>query len=154
MEPRQRRACKLPAVCKFVDLWTQYIHAVKTPNAAFMGDTAKKTAGGPSALITPGPQLTGDDTADPVVQTLCVEGLGCFRYGVQLYLTRRFQAVIGADVGRFIGVGFGLDLLCLRFRRRDVVVFAQVYIPVYRRRILRLDDVGVSNNRTLFRISK
>lgn len=145
MELGQSRARQFPSVGKLIDPGTKGIHAVEAPDAALMCDTAEKAAGGTAFLVPLDPELPGDDALDAAVQTFPVEG---FRHGghrVQFYLTGGFQAVVSPDVGRFIGMGAGLDLGGGVFSGGEVVEAAQVYITVDCGGVLGLDDMGVSN---------
>ncbi len=83
----QSPASQLPGIGKLVNLRTQNIHTVETPNAAFVGKAAQETPGGPPLLASPGPELPGDDPMDPAVQAPGVKRLGYGSYGIQLHLT-------------------------------------------------------------------
>ena len=61
--------------------------------------------------------------------------------------------MVRPDIGGFVSAGTGFDFLRRIFGGSEVVEAAQVYVAVDGGGVLGFDDMGVSNDRTLFRTS-
>ena len=107
-----------------------------------MSDTAQKTANGLSPGAFSPPQLPGNDPLNPPLRPVGVKGPGHCRQSIQFHLPGGLQAVVGPDIGGFVCMGVGFYLLHGSLGGGQVIEPSQVHIPIHRRRILRLQNVG------------